>query len=149
MTPDDVQYLAPFVFGHRMILRPEAKYEGISTEEIIERILTKVRVPVDKVALNEKSSKFVSCSGRFIFVLFVLASAFVFAMFQGGKVSWTIFYILLPFILYSIALFFYPLSGLNSGTNYSYTGCAKWRETYCVNYCETKISFSITLYGCD
>ena len=30
VTPDDVQYLAPFVFGHRMILRPEAKYEGIS-----------------------------------------------------------------------------------------------------------------------
>lgn len=49
VTPDDVQYLARFVFGHRMILRPEAKYEGVSTEEIIERILTKVPVPVDKV----------------------------------------------------------------------------------------------------
>ena len=50
VTPDDVQYLAPFVFGHRMILRPEAKYEGVSTEEIIDRILAKVRVPLDKVA---------------------------------------------------------------------------------------------------
>ena len=49
VKPDDVQYLAPFVFGHRMILRPEAKYEGISIEEIIDRILTKVRVPVHKV----------------------------------------------------------------------------------------------------
>lgn len=49
VKPDDVQYLAPFVFGHRMILKPEAKYEGISTEEIIDRIMTKVRVPVDKV----------------------------------------------------------------------------------------------------
>lgn len=49
ITPDDVQYLTPFVFGHRMILRPEAKYEGISSEEIIDRILTKVPVPVDKV----------------------------------------------------------------------------------------------------
>ena len=49
VTPDDVQYLARFVFGHRMILRPEAKYEGISSEEIIDRILTKVPVPVDKV----------------------------------------------------------------------------------------------------
>ncbi len=49
VTPDDVQYLSPFVFGHRMILRPEAKYEGISTEEIVERLLTKVRVPVDRV----------------------------------------------------------------------------------------------------
>jgi len=51
VKPDDVQYLAPFVFGHRMILRPEAKYEGISKEEIIERILMKVPVPVDKVTL--------------------------------------------------------------------------------------------------
>lgn len=49
ITPDDVQYLAPFVFGHRMILRPEAKYEEITSEEIIVRILTKVPVPVDKV----------------------------------------------------------------------------------------------------
>jgi len=49
VKPDDVQYLAPFVFGHRMILKPEAKYEGITTEEIIDRIMTKVRVPVDKV----------------------------------------------------------------------------------------------------
>ncbi|MEK5037013.1 AAA family ATPase [Sporosarcina sp. FSL K6-3457] len=49
VTPDDVQYLSPFVFGHRMILRPEAKYEGISTKEIVDRILTKVRVPVNKV----------------------------------------------------------------------------------------------------
>lgn len=50
VTPDDVQYLAPSVFGHRMILRPEAKYEGIFADEIIDRILTKVRVPVEKVA---------------------------------------------------------------------------------------------------
>lgn len=52
VTPDDVQYLAAAVFGHRMILRPEAKYEGITTEEIVERILTKVSVPVDKVLLK-------------------------------------------------------------------------------------------------
>lgn len=51
VTPDDVQYLMPFVFGHRMMLRPEAKYEGVTPEEMIDRILTKVHVPVDKVAL--------------------------------------------------------------------------------------------------
>ena len=28
VTPDDIQYLAPFVFGHRVILRPEARYDG-------------------------------------------------------------------------------------------------------------------------
>lgn len=51
--------------------------------------------------------------GRFIFVLLLLASSFVYAMFQGGNVSWTIFYILLPFACYSILLFFYPLSNLS------------------------------------
>ncbi|CAM3257795.1 DUF58 domain-containing protein [Filibacter tadaridae] len=48
-------------------------------------------------------------SGRIFFVLFIAVSAVVFAMFQGGKVSWTIFYVLFPFICYSILLFFYPL----------------------------------------
>ena len=52
VTPDDVQYLSPFVFGHRMILKPEAKYEGISTKEIVDRILTKVHVPVNKVGIR-------------------------------------------------------------------------------------------------
>lgn len=49
VTPDDVKYLAPFVFGHRIILKPEAKYEGITTTEIIERILARVSVPIDRV----------------------------------------------------------------------------------------------------
>lgn len=49
---------------------------------------------------------------RFSFVLAVLISAFGFAMVQGGKVSWTIFYAIIPFLLYSILLFFYPLSNL-------------------------------------
>ena len=53
--------------------------------------------------------KLISIWGRLVFVLFVLLSAFVFAMFQGGYVSWAIFYAIVPFILYSISLFFYPL----------------------------------------
>ena len=51
VIPDDVQYLLPFVFCHRMILSPEAKYEGILAEEIVERILTKIIVPVSKVSI--------------------------------------------------------------------------------------------------
>lgn len=52
ITPDDVQHLAPFVFCHRMIMRPEAKYEGVLPEEIIDRVLSEVSVPVDKVILK-------------------------------------------------------------------------------------------------
>ncbi|AYC30321.1 DUF58 domain-containing protein [Paenisporosarcina cavernae] len=47
---------------------------------------------------------------RLLFVLFILAVAFSFAMFQGGFLSWFIFYTLLPFALYSIAFFFSPIS---------------------------------------
>jgi uncharacterized protein (DUF58 family) len=39
----------------------------------------------------------------------LLIASFVFAMFQGGFVSWFLFYAFCPFALYSIALFFYPL----------------------------------------
>lgn len=49
VTPDDVQYLLPFVFEHRMILRPEAKYEGVSVSEIVERIIMSLDVPVEQV----------------------------------------------------------------------------------------------------
>lgn len=51
VLPDDVQYLVPFVFGHRIILRPEAKYEGITIEEVIQRILIKVPIPVERVSI--------------------------------------------------------------------------------------------------
>jgi MoxR-like ATPase len=46
VTPDDIQYLAPFVFGHRVILRPEARYDGISTEEVLLRIIKRAPVPI-------------------------------------------------------------------------------------------------------
>ena len=45
VLPDDVQYLAPFVFAHRIILQPEARYDKIAPEEIIERMIMNVPVP--------------------------------------------------------------------------------------------------------
>lgn len=56
--------------------------------------------------------KVLDASSRFLFLLFVLVATFVFAMFQGGMVSWTIFYTILPFVIYSILLFIYPMSEL-------------------------------------
>lgn len=61
-----------------------------------------------------KSKKLLSMTGRFVFIVGILLSAYGFAMFQGGKVSWTIFYILFPFILYSIALFVYPMNTITA-----------------------------------
>ena len=49
VLPDDVQYLAPFVLSHRIILKSEAKFEGISAEEVINRIVARVPVPVQRL----------------------------------------------------------------------------------------------------
>ena len=49
VKPDDVQYLAKFVFSHRIILKPEARYEGLTEESIIERVLRRVTVPVKRL----------------------------------------------------------------------------------------------------
>ncbi|WP_335872524.1 AAA family ATPase [Bacillus sp. 2205SS5-2] len=49
VIPDDVQFLAPFVFSHRIILKSEARYEGITAEEIIDRIIARIPVPIQKV----------------------------------------------------------------------------------------------------
>ncbi len=49
VIPDDIQYLAPFVFTHRIILKSEAKFEGISAEDVIKQILGRVPVPVQRL----------------------------------------------------------------------------------------------------
>ncbi|TDL30986.1 MoxR family ATPase [Jeotgalibacillus sp. S-D1] len=49
VLPDDVQFLAPYIFSHRIILKSEAKYEGIQPEDVIERIVARTRVPVQRL----------------------------------------------------------------------------------------------------
>jgi MoxR-like ATPase len=49
VLPDDIQYLAPFVLSHRIILKSEAKFEGISAEEVVNRVLARVPVPVKRL----------------------------------------------------------------------------------------------------
>lgn len=52
--------------------------------------------------------------GRILFIFLLVIAAFVFAMFQGGVVSWTIFYALVPFGIYSLCLFLYPLTSFSA-----------------------------------
>lgn len=52
VLPDDVQYLTKFVFGHRIILKPEARYEGITEEQVIGRVLHYAHVPVKRYAVE-------------------------------------------------------------------------------------------------
>ncbi|PIC86837.1 hypothetical protein CSV72_06955 [Sporosarcina sp. P20a] len=50
--------------------------------------------------------------GRFASVIAIGTAAYVFAKFQGGFVSWFIFYTLIPFVTYSVLLYLYPLRDL-------------------------------------
>ncbi|MBD3636974.1 MAG: MoxR family ATPase [Crocinitomicaceae bacterium] len=45
VIPDDVQFVAPHVLNHRLIMTPEAEMEGISIEDIIQEIVSEVEVP--------------------------------------------------------------------------------------------------------
>ncbi|ANB61278.1 AAA family ATPase [Anoxybacteroides amylolyticum] len=48
VIPDDVQFLAPYVLSHRLILKPEAKFDGFSAEEVIMQLLSRTPVPVQR-----------------------------------------------------------------------------------------------------
>lgn len=45
VTPDDVRALAEPVLGHRMVLRPEFEIEGLTVQELTNRVLEAVAVP--------------------------------------------------------------------------------------------------------
>ncbi|MHB9023981.1 MAG: AAA family ATPase [Armatimonadota bacterium] len=45
ITPDDIKLVARPVLRHRLILRPEAELEGLTTDQLIDTILTSVPVP--------------------------------------------------------------------------------------------------------
>jgi MoxR-like ATPase len=44
--PDDIKKMAPFVLGHRLILKPESRLRKVTTAAVIEEILAEVSVPV-------------------------------------------------------------------------------------------------------
>lgn len=48
VKPDDIQYLAPFVFAHRIMLTPEARYEGKTAENIIRSIVENIVIPIQR-----------------------------------------------------------------------------------------------------
>lgn len=48
VTPDDVRALAQAVLSHRIILDPEAEFDGVTAEAVIGQILIDVDVPVQR-----------------------------------------------------------------------------------------------------
>ncbi|PHR48910.1 MAG: magnesium chelatase [Fluviicola sp.] len=45
VTPDDIQFVAPHVLSHRLILTPDAEMEGTSPKEVVEDIIQEIEVP--------------------------------------------------------------------------------------------------------
>ncbi len=49
VIPDDIKYVVKPVLRHRLILKPEAEFEGVSVENVIDDILKNVSVPLPGV----------------------------------------------------------------------------------------------------
>ena len=45
VTPDDVKYVTPPVYRHRILLKPEAEIEGLDADAVIRRLLGQIEVP--------------------------------------------------------------------------------------------------------
>ncbi len=45
VTPDDIKFVVPAVFRHRILLKPEAEIEGLNADAVIQRLLGSVEVP--------------------------------------------------------------------------------------------------------
>jgi MoxR-like ATPase len=45
VMPDDVKYVVPPIFRHRLLLKPEAEIEGLNADSVIQRLLAQVEVP--------------------------------------------------------------------------------------------------------
>ena len=57
----------------------------------------------------KRVNHFIQHGGRLVTVILLLIITFCYAMFQGGFVSWFVFFMILPFLLYSILLAIVPL----------------------------------------
>ncbi|MCD6301108.1 MAG: MoxR family ATPase [Staphylothermus sp.] len=49
VVPDDVKFMAKPVLRHRIIIKPEAEFEEITPDQVIDEILTKIPVPTPGV----------------------------------------------------------------------------------------------------
>ncbi len=54
VLPDDVKFLAPVVLAHRLILRPEAKLDGLMARTVIGEILEATPIPLPDVERHDR-----------------------------------------------------------------------------------------------
>ncbi len=47
VLPDDVKFIAPYIFSHRIIISPQAQLRGRNPQQLIDDIISEVAVPVE------------------------------------------------------------------------------------------------------
>jgi MoxR-like ATPase len=47
VLPDDVKFMAPYVFSHRIIISPQAQLRGRNPQQLIDDLISEVAVPVE------------------------------------------------------------------------------------------------------
>ncbi|MGA9287811.1 MAG: DUF58 domain-containing protein [Anaerobacillus sp.] len=80
---------------------------------------------------------------KFIFLALLFLITFSYAMFQGGFVSWFLFYSFLPFAIYSLLLLFYPLTGMKMTRSISHTELTDGQELTVTIHVERKSHFPL------
>lgn len=45
VVPDDIKFITPAVYRHRLLLKPEAEIEGLDADAVVQRIFNQVEVP--------------------------------------------------------------------------------------------------------
>src|ERR1700741_5315420 len=45
VSPDDIKYVAPHILKHRVITTPEKEMEGVTSTEVIKKIIEKIEIP--------------------------------------------------------------------------------------------------------
>ncbi len=48
VLPDDIQYLAPYILNHRMVLKPESQLRGKTTSDVVKEILERRPLPIEE-----------------------------------------------------------------------------------------------------
>jgi MoxR-like ATPase len=48
VIPDDVQFLAPYVLSHRIIMKSEAKFDGLTAKAIVGQMIARTPVPIQR-----------------------------------------------------------------------------------------------------
>lgn len=87
--------------------------------------------------------------GTFIILLLLPALSFAYAMFEGGFVSWFLFYSLTPIFLYEIGLFLYPINKWRVSRQFNHRVVSAGEELKVTIHIKRRIPFPLYYCMCE